>query len=339
MRVSDDFGGVVVLTGDERLEADVLVSEEVLLAPVRNSNVVVVPDVIPGPDLEDHVELLQRELLGLRHEEVDKEESHDVETGVETKGSGRGQGGEHSRESDREDGRPTQICRDRPSHSLFSLSEREDLSGVGERNGTLSRRINGSEEEDEEGNDSDLHGSSDIGGLVRDEESETGTQDRESHSREGEEKKCSSTITIDGEDGGEGENEVNSAETEGREQCLLLRGSSKNEDGRGVEGDDVDSAHLLTEHDNSRCDSSSSNTGNREELHSSSEVVIASDDLSLLHELDVNVVDISGGLKFRESKSAERFPGFGVSVLLHEPTGRFRAEIDSYGERQSGDES
>ena len=99
------------------------------------------------------------------------------------------------------------VASERNSHSLLSLSEREDLSRVGEGNGTLSRRVDSGEEEDEEGNDSDLHRSSDDGilRLIWDEEGQTRSEDGESHTGEGNEKQRSSSKAIDGEDGWNGE--------------------------------------------------------------------------------------------------------------------------------------
>lgn len=75
----------------------------------------------------------------------------DVERGVRSEGSSRGEGSEHSGEGDREDSGPEEAGGDCPRHSLLSLGEGEDLSRVGEGDGSLSGRVEGGEEEDEEG--------------------------------------------------------------------------------------------------------------------------------------------------------------------------------------------
>ena len=84
--------------------------------------------------------------------------------------------------------------------------------------------------------------------------------------REREQQQRSSSVLVDGEQGGEGEDKVDGSETEGRVQGLSRGRSSSDKDGRRVEGDDVDTAHLLTEHDNSGGDRGSSNSGDGEQL-------------------------------------------------------------------------
>jgi len=58
---------------------------------------------------------------------------------------------------------------------LLSLSEREDLSGVGEGNGSLSRRVEGGEEEDEEGCERERERESDQVGECRETTGSTST--------------------------------------------------------------------------------------------------------------------------------------------------------------------
>lgn len=92
-------------------------------------------------------------------------------------------------------------------------------------------------------------------------------------------------------------------------------------------------------------------------LEGSSEVAISPHDLLLLDQLNVNVVwrkksekaqstkrrrsgkgfeltEISCGLKLGKSKTAKRFPGFGVAVLLHEPPRRLRTKVDSWRNKE-----
>lgn len=66
--------------------------------------------------------LLKGTLLGFRKQEEDHDEGDDVETSVEAERSGRSHRGEHSRESDREDGGPEEAS----SNSLEVVDEAED---------------------------------------------------------------------------------------------------------------------------------------------------------------------------------------------------------------------
>ena len=80
------------------------------------------------------------------------------------------------------------------------MREGEDLSGVGEWHGTFTWRVEGSEQEDEESNESGVSGA-----RLRDVEAESGSQEGPGHLGESEEEKGSSSIGIDSSDGRPGE--------------------------------------------------------------------------------------------------------------------------------------
>lgn len=76
-------------------------------------------------------------------------------------------------------------------HSHFSVSEREDLGRVGERNGSFTGGVEGSEEEDEEG-DERYPGAA----VRRNVEAEAGSEEGPCHVGEGEEEEVAATEGI-----------------------------------------------------------------------------------------------------------------------------------------------
>ena len=76
----------------------------------------------------------------------------------------------------------------------------EDLGGIGERNGTFSRRIEGAEQEDEKGDDTDV-------GVARfrNVKGESGSQKGPGHLGESEQEKGPSPVGINCSDGRPGE--------------------------------------------------------------------------------------------------------------------------------------
>jgi hypothetical protein len=62
------------------------------------------------------------------------------------------------------------------------------------------------------------------------------------------------------------------------------------EDGGRVECDDVDTAHLLGNHDSERSEGRTANTGNGEELDETGNVVALADDFLLDFKLRVDIV-------------------------------------------------
>ena len=73
-------------------------------------------------------------------------------------------------------------------------------------------------------------------------------------------------------------------------------GAGIDEDGGGVEGDDVDSAHLLRQHNYERGKSRSSYSGNGEEFDEAGDIVTLADDVGFFLDLGEDVVEIAGGL-------------------------------------------
>ena len=157
--------------------------------------------------------------------------------------------------------------------------------------------------------------------LLGDDEAETGGQEGPGHVGEGEEEQSAAAPGVDRPDGGPGEDEVDETEAEGGEEGVQVGGSSLGEDGGGVEGDDVDTAHLLSEHDHERRQSRAADTGDGEELDEAGDVVGVPDDVGLLLDLRVDVVQITGRLQRRVSQTAERAEGIGLTALLDVPTG------------------
>jgi len=77
---------------------------------------------------------------------------------IEAEGTGGGEGGQQLREGQREDGSPEQVGRDGKGHTNLSVREGEDLSGVGEWHGSFTWRVEGGEQEDEEGDTTEMSG-------------------------------------------------------------------------------------------------------------------------------------------------------------------------------------
>jgi len=80
------------------------------------------------------------------------------------------------------------------------VREGEDLSGVGEWHRTFTWRVEGSEQEDEEGDETDVGRA-----RCRNIETESGSQEGPGHLGESEQEKGSSSIGIDGSDSRPGE--------------------------------------------------------------------------------------------------------------------------------------
>ena len=68
----------------------------------------------------------------------------------------------------------------------------EDLGGVSERNGSFTWRVEGSKQEDEEGDETNVSGA-----RLRDVEAESGSQEGPGHLGESEQEKGPSSIGID----------------------------------------------------------------------------------------------------------------------------------------------
>ena len=279
------------------------------------------------------VQFLERPLLGLGHEEEDHAERGDVQSGVETEGTGGRHGEKHTREGDGKHGGPSETGGDRPRHTDLTMRKREDFGGVCEGDGTFSGRVEGSEQVDEGGDQSKMS----LAGIG-DQEAKTGDEQRPGHVGEGEEQEGAAAEGVDGPDGRPREDEVDETESERRPQSLLWRSAGVDEDGRGVEGNDVDTAHLLRKHDGERGQGGAADTRNGEQLDESLRVVGLSGDGAFKLDLRVDVVDIASGLKRRVSQTKQRAVRLVVPVLLDVPARGFRAHENSDHEGNGRDE-
>lgn len=135
------------------------------------------------------------------------------------------------------------------------------------------------------------------------------------------------------------EDEVDQAKPKTSHQSHVVGSSGLLEHSTRVEGDDVDTAHLLGDHDDKRGQRRATETGDGEEFDEPLNICRAVNDLPLDLELRVDVVQISCCLDRVIAKAEKRLHGVLVSVLLHEPTRRLGAEVDQNQQGNRGDES
>lgn len=109
------------------------------------------------------------------------------------------------------------------------------------------------------------------------------------------------------------------------------------ENGRGVEGDDVDTAHLLGQHDSEGSARRAAHAGDGEEFDKAGDVVGAADDVGFFLDLGVDVVEIAGSLEGRVAQAAEGAKSVCVSAFFDVPSRRFGAEVDTNQEWNGGD--
>lgn len=102
---------------------------------------------------------------------------------------------------------------------------------------------------------------------------------------------------------------------------------------------DVDTAHLLSNHHHERSESSATQTRDGEQLNEALNVVGAAKNLPLNLQLSVDVVEITSGLERVVTELEKRLHGLLVLVLLHVPTRRLGAHKDQDHQGNSGDES
>jgi len=243
----------------ERLELSLSVPEDPPSDEVREAFLELVSCMLRRGDGEDVVKLFKCTLLGLRHQEEDHDERKHVEPSVESKGTRAAESSEHSREGEGEDGCPEKASRYSPGHANLTMCEREHLGRVSEGYGTFARRVEGREQVDEEGDETGACGRS-----RRDVEAESGGEKAPSHVRECKQQKISTPESIDSPDGGEGEREVNKTEAKGGEQSRSRGVPSIDEDSTRIERNDVDTAHLLSNHDDPTRECGPSDSGNCE---------------------------------------------------------------------------
>jgi len=96
------------------------------------------------------IQLLERSLLSLRQEKEDECTSHEIHRRVEAESALDAERLELSREGEGYDGGPEIVGRDGPGHAYFSVGQREDFSGVGERHGPFAGGVESVVDVDEE---------------------------------------------------------------------------------------------------------------------------------------------------------------------------------------------
>ena len=175
-------------------------------------------------------------------------------------------------------------------------------------------------------------------GSLGDDEAEPGGKECPGHLREGEEEQGAAAVGVDCPDGGPGEDEIDEAEAEGGEQSLQAASSGVDKDRRGVEGDDVDTTHLLRQHDGKGSQRRTAYTRDCEELNEAGHIVGFADDVAFFLDLGENVVEVARGLERRVAESAERTEGIVVAAFFNIPARRLRAEVYANDERDGGDE-
>ena len=317
----------------QRLQPGALLEQDIALHPIRQRLRKLIAHMGPSRHRKHVIELLEGALLGLGDPEEDHDEGGEVQAGVEAEGADGVEGAEEAREGDAEDGGPEEAGGDGPGHADLAVREREDFGAVGEGHGAFAGGVEGREEEDEEGDEPEVGV-----GFLRDDEAEPRREEGPGHLREGEEQERASAVGVDGPDGGPGEDEVDEAEAEGGEQGLEAAGAGVDEDGRGVEGDDVDAAHLLRQHDGEGRQRGAAHARDGEELDKAGHVVGFADDVAFFLDLGENVVKVARGLELRVAESAERLEGVTVAAFFDKPAGRFGAEVHAKDEWDGGDE-
>jgi hypothetical protein len=109
------------------------------------------------------------------------------------------------------------------------------------------------------------------------------------------------------------------------------------EDAGAVKGDDVNTAHLLGQHDCAGTVVGSSDSGNREAVPQTAEVASAGILSELLLVDHVGVVEITSTYDGMGSELGHGNETFGESAMLHQPSRRLRTEVDADGEEEGGD--
>ena len=283
---------------------------------------------------EDVVKLLEGPLHGLGNPKEDEDQCDNVEASVHAEGTEGTRALEKEGEGHGEKSGEAKASSDGETHADLTMREGEDLSGVGEGDGALTRGVEGTEQVDEEADETETK----LSLVLVDESAQTSSKQSPEHLREGEEKQSAATEGVDSPEGGESEEPVDETETERTDESLEVVETGLLEDSGGVEGDDVDTAHLLGQHDGEGSEGGAANTGDGEELTDTAGVVGAADELVLNLELGADVVDVASNLDLMGTQTSERFPSLDVAALLHQPTRRLGAEVDETKERHGRDE-
>lgn len=209
----------------------------------------------------------------------------------------------------------------------------EDFRRVGERHWSFTRRIESSEQENEERNETQMC----LTGFWNQEAKPSGKQSP-SHLGEGEEQQCASSECVNGPNRRKSKDEIDETKPKTGEQGSQGSATGGDKDTGAVKCDDVDTAHLLGQHDCEGGQGGAANTRDGKQLDESGQVVALADDGRLLDQLGVDVVEITSSLKRGVAETKQGLVGLAVETLLHVPTRRFGAEVDADDQRNSREE-
>lgn len=232
------------------------------------------------------------ELLGLTQEAEDHEPGDQVQPSVEAERTGLGHDGGHTREGKTKDTSEGVVDAHSPGHALLTVDGGKDLGTVLESDWSLTERVCDGEEVDKEYDGTDASATAQLRVVV--EERQTSGQEEDAHQRERDEAERSSTLGIDEEQCGDGEDDLDRAVAERSVKGLCGSVTNLLEDRGRVERDDVDTAHLLGKHDRGSAVVGASNAGNGEAVAKTAEVVAVTGDTELFCVDDVGVVVIAG---------------------------------------------
>jgi hypothetical protein len=204
--------------------------------PPRQDRAYLVSRMPPRRHAKHIIQLLQRPATRLRKKRKDQQQRHNIESRVEPKRARRPKRPQHARKRQRQRRGPEVVGGDRPRHADLAMRQGKRLGAVDEGAGPFARGIEGGEKEDEEGDEADTS----LGGGGGHVEGHAGCEESPEHVGEGGEKEGAAAPAVDGVEGWDGENEHGHAEPPGDDEGDLLAEARLDEDGRGVEGDDVD---------------------------------------------------------------------------------------------------
>ena len=240
----------------------------------------------------------------------------------------------HARESQTKDTSKGVVDANGPGHALLTLDGGEDLGRVLEGDGPFSQRVHDCEEVDEEDDGAETSGSAPI--FI--EQRQTTCEQEDAHEGEGEQSQRTTALGVDEEQRGDGGEDLDGTVAQGGVEGLVGGVADVLEDAGAVEGDDVDAAHLLGNHDGGGTVVGAPDSGDGEAVPETGEVGGAGGHADLLLVHDPGVVVVPGADDGVGAEAAHGLEGVGLPAILHEPTGGFGAEVDANGEDQGRDE-
>lgn len=195
--------------------------------------------MLPGRHTKHMIQLLQRQRLCFRQAKVRKRPSKHVPRGVPPERALRLERRLQRRPRQRDDEveEPRRGCG--KGHADVADVQRESLRRVCEWHRPFAGGVHDHEEVDACGD------AAEAGVVVDDVEGEAGEEEEDCHERKGGEEQVAAAKGVDCVDGGEGEDPVDDAAAEGREEGLLGGELCGLEHGGGVVHDCVDAAELF----------------------------------------------------------------------------------------------